>query len=100
MQRLLVNLQLFSLVVRSRSRQTLLWTTMLFPVFIGLFGWSKRKTLQSRRAKYLDRLKALRPDAQDLKVLDHTLCHPYPNPFNVSPCNGCRQQVYLQKIGT
>ena len=31
--------------------------------------------------------------------LDLILCHPDPNPFDASPCNGCHQHVYLQKFG-
>ena len=40
------------------------------------------------RVKYLECLKALRANAPGLKELDLILCHPDPNPFNVSPCNG------------
>ena len=39
------------------------------------------------RVKYLEYLKALRVNAPGLKELDLILCHPDPNPFNVSPCN-------------
>jgi hypothetical protein len=41
------------------------------------------------RVKYLECLKAVRTNAPGLKVLDLILCHIDPNPFNVSPCNGC-----------
>lgn len=41
------------------------------------------------RVEYLECLKALRAKAPGLRELHLILCHPDPNPFNVSPCNGC-----------